>query len=154
MRRGDLDAAGAEFRFRPHIAHQRDFASDQRQAHPTAVSRHFGELDQAGQEAFPAAAERFERGLMLGLFLFGTGGDLFGQFGFDPVELPGRVGMDRHGGIAEHRFRARGGDGDELRFSRFRVDHRVIEIPEMAVDRFVENFVVAHGGLKVRVPVD
>ena len=38
-------------------------------------------------------------------------------------------------------------------FARFRVDDRIVEIPEMPVERFVEDLVVTHGGPKVGVPI-
>ena len=63
------------------------------------------------------------------------------------------VGMHRHGRVTEHRLGARGGDGDMCRLARFGVDHRIIEMPEVTFGDFVEDLVVAHGRLQIRVPI-
>ncbi len=61
--------------------------------------------------------------------------------------------MHRHGRIAQHGFRPRGGNGDVRRLARLGIDHRILEMPEMALDRLVKNLVVADGRLQKRVPV-
>src|SRR5437667_6915126 len=76
------------------------------------------------------------------------------------------------GGIAKHGFGASGGDFDEFWFGACGVGrpahsreslayasgwcgghHRIAEVPELAFDRFLKDFVVADGGLQERVPV-
>ena len=61
--------------------------------------------------------------------------------------------MHGHGRVAEHRLGPRRGDRHVRRLARLRVDHRVAEVPEVALDRLVEHLVVAHGRLQERVPV-
>ena len=59
-------------------------------------------------------------------------------------------GIYRHGGIAQHGFRARGGDDD--RFAR--AHHRIANVPEMAVALLVDRLEIAQGRLATRAPVD
>ena len=56
--------------------------------------------------------------------------------------------------IAQHRFRSRGGDRDVTWFAGFRIDDRILIVPEVAVDCLAEDLVVADGGLQERVPVN
>ena len=64
------------------------------------------------------------------------------------VAIVGRV--DGHGGIAEHRLGAGGGDQERL----VGVDHRVADRPELAERVDVLDLVVGHGGPELDVPVD
>mgnify|MGYP003336255603 CR=1 FL=1 len=75
------------------------------------------------------------------------------QLGFRLGQRGGRIGMDRDGGVAEHRLGAGRGDRHVLRLAGARVDHRVVEVPEEAGHRLVEHFVVADRGLQKRVPI-
>ena len=61
--------------------------------------------------------------------------------------------MDRHGRIAEHRFRPRRGQGHKTGFAGLGIDDRVIEVPETARHGLVKDFVVADGRLQHGVPV-
>ena len=61
--------------------------------------------------------------------------------------------MHCNGRVAEHRLRPRGGNGDVCRLARLGIDHRILEMPKMPLDRLVENFVVADGCLQIRVPI-
>ncbi len=64
-------------------------------------------------------------------------------------------GVNGYGGIAEHGFGARGGDGQKLAgFSPVVGKHRVANLPEMAFLLFVDDFEVADGGLAAGTPVD
>ena len=56
--------------------------------------------------------------------------------------------------ISQHRFRTCGGHDHMRWFTRFGVDHRIHEVPEISIDGFVFNFVVADGGTQIGVPVD
>ena len=62
--------------------------------------------------------------------------------------------MDGHGRVAQHRLGPRGGDRHVRRLARLRVDHRIAEMPEVAGDGFVKDFVVADGRLQERIPID
>ena len=86
-------------------------------------------------------------------FLWRRRGESLLQLRLGAVQRRGRVGMDGHGRIAQHRLRTRGGDRHVRRFARPRVDHRILEVPEVSLDRFVKHLVVAHGRLQERVPV-
>ena len=61
------------------------------------------------------------------------------------------LGMNGHGGVAEHGFGARGGNGDELAglFAAVAED-RIADLPEMAFLLLVDDFEVADGGLAAR----
>ncbi len=65
----------------------------------------------------------------------------------------GRFRVHGDGGVAQHRLRTRRGDRHAGRFARARVNHRILNVPEVSFDRFVKHFVVAHGRLQERVPV-
>ena len=60
------------------------------------------------------------------------------------------LGVHCHGGIAQHRFRARGGHHDVPRT----VLQRVTQVPEMAVFLLALHFEVGHGDEQHGVPVD
>ena len=62
--------------------------------------------------------------------------------------------MTGHGGVAEHGFRPRRGDGQGFRFARLRIDDRIFDVPEMSLDFFVDDLVVGNRGLELAVPVD
>ena len=62
--------------------------------------------------------------------------------------------MDGHRRIAQHGFGTRGGNRDKLRFAGQGIDHRVLQMPEMALDGFLENFIVTHRRLEEGIPVD
>ena len=65
------------------------------------------------------------------------------------------LGMNGDGRVAEHGFRARGGDGDELAglFAAIAEDG-IANLPEMALLLGVDDFKIADGGLAARAPVD
>ena len=71
----------------------------------------------------------------------------------DFVERGRRIGMHGHRRVAEHRFGARRGDRHVRRLARLGIDHRIFEVPEVALRRFVEHLIVAHGRLQKRVPI-
>ena len=75
------------------------------------------------------------------------------QFGLGLIERGGRLGMHRHGRIAQHRLGPRRGQGHALRLARLGVDDRIVEVPEVALHGLVKDFVVADGRLQHRVPV-
>ncbi len=63
--------------------------------------------------------------------------------------------MNGYGYIAEHGFRAGGGYRDELpRISSIRAEHRIANLPEVALLLLVDDFEVADGGLAAGAPVD
>ena len=74
------------------------------------------------------------------------------QLGLDLVQRAGRVGMHGHGRIAEHRLGPGGGDGHVRRLARLGIDHRIAEVPEVALDRLVKHLVVADGRLQDACP--
>ena len=92
---------------------------------------------------------------MSGFSLAGAAASFSRSSRFDFIERGGGVGMDGDGSVAEHRFGARGGDGDEFVGSPWicRIDHWVADVPEVALHRFVIDFVVGDGGLQVGVPI-
>ena len=58
-------------------------------------------------------------------------------------------GMDRDGGVAEHRLRPGGGDAE----TRASVGERIADMPEEAVFLFRYHFQIGDGGAQHRVPV-
>ena len=68
----------------------------------------------------------------------------------DQVLVARVVGMDGDGGVAEHRLGPGRGDVQDLGG----VGDRVLDRPEMALDFFVVDLVVGHGGAELGVPVD
>ena len=65
------------------------------------------------------------------------------------------LGMNGNGGIAEHGFRARGGDGDELAGRVAAVaEHGIANLPQVALLLLVDDFKIADGGLAARAPVN
>ncbi len=73
---------------------------------------------------------------------------------FRLFQRAGGIGMHGNGRIAEHRLRPRGGDRHVRRLAGLGVDDRIAEVPEMALDRLVEDLIVADGRLEERVPID
>ena len=65
------------------------------------------------------------------------------------------LGMNGHGGVAEHGLGARRGNGNELAglFAAVAEDG-VANLPEMAFLLLVDDFEIADGGLAARAPVD
>ncbi len=66
------------------------------------------------------------------------------------------LGMDRDGGIAEHGFRASGGDHQVILAigGACAVSQRVAQMPEVALLVVVFHFQVGNGGMQLGVPVD
>src|SRR5580658_6283271 len=63
--------------------------------------------------------------------------------------------MDGNGAVAEHGFRARGGDGQILAgFAAVIAMDGVADLPEVALVLVVDDFEVADGGLAAGAPVD
>ncbi len=67
------------------------------------------------------------------------------------VEVARVLGVDRHGGVAEHGFRARRGYSQKA--ARHAVD-RIADVPEVALDVAVRHFQVGDGRVATRAPVD
>ena len=65
-----------------------------------------------------------------------------------PVALV--IGMHGNRSVAQHCFRARGGDGDET--ARLPFDG-IFQIPEVPLHLDVLDFEIGHGGLQTRIPV-
>ncbi len=65
------------------------------------------------------------------------------------------IGVEGHGHVAQHGFGPRGGHSDEsgVGVGRGRFDG-VLDVPEVALDLAVFDFVVGQGGLVHRTPVD
>ena len=116
--------------------------------------RHFGQLNQTRQRVDAALEQVVEFRLNFVFFAFRAVGQLGAKLLFDAVEFRRRIGVNRDRDVAEHRFRARRRDGNELRLAFLRVDDRVIQVPKVSGDRFVEHFVVADRRLERDVPVD
>ena len=154
MRRRDLDAAAAQLGLGPLVRHQRDLAIGQRQEEFSAGQGHIAKLFQLRQQRLAALANGVD--LLLDVLPFF--GRRFGQLVQQPrlgaVQGRLRIGVHGHGRIAQHGLRPRGGDRHVRRFARLRVDHRVLEVPEVALHFLVEYLVVADRRLQERVPVD
>ena len=60
------------------------------------------------------------------------------------------VRMHRDRGVAEHGFRPRGRDHDEL----VRSLDRILDVPEIALDLDLLHFEIGNGGEQLRVPID
>ncbi len=153
VRGGDLHAAGAQLGFCPLVRHQGHRPVQKRQHHLAAVAGHVAELDQFGQERLAAVAHVVQFGAEFGLFLFRSGGQPGRQLCLGFVERRGRIGVHRHGRIAEHRLRPGGRHRHSVRLARPGVDHRIVHVPEMPRYGLVKDFVVGHGRLQHRVPV-
>ena len=125
----------------------------QRQPHLAAVAGHAGERfqlaaascggapgDRRSASEGPASpcAGRVQPGLELGLGL---------------IQRGGRIRVHRHGRIAQHRLRPRGGQGHVLWLAGLGIDDGIVEIPEIARHGLVEDLVVADGRLQHGVPV-
>ena len=64
-------------------------------------------------------------------------------------------GMNGDGRVAEHGFRARGGDGEKLAgILAIGAEHRILDLPQMALVLGVDDFKIADGGLAAGAPVD
>ena len=63
------------------------------------------------------------------------------------------VGMNHHGGVAQHRFRARGGDGQPTQFTLWSIDEGIKNMPKMAVFFLTHDFQIRHGSLEFRIPI-
>ncbi len=103
----------------------------------------------------PVAGARLRRfvpelRLLLGRGLGQTPLELFFGLG----QRGGRIGMHGHGRVAQHRLGPGRGNRHMPWLAGLWIDHRILEVPEMALHRFVKHFVVADGRLQERVPVD
>ena len=154
VRRRDLDAAAAQLGLGPLVRHQRDHAIGQRQEEFSAGQGHVAELFQLRQQRLAALANGVDFLLDVLPFFGRRFGQLVQQSRLGAVQCRRRVGMHGHGRIAQHGLRPRGGDRHVRRFARLRVDHRVLEVPEVALHFLVEYLVVADRRLQERVPVD
>ncbi len=79
------------------------------------------------------------------------------QFGHlaDQVRVALVLGMDHQRDVAQHRFRARGGDRQMGQAgARVRLDQRIADMPERAFLLDALDLQVRHGGAQHRVPVD
>ncbi|MNS53284.1 hypothetical protein D3C72_860350 [compost metagenome] len=73
----------------------------------------------------------------------------------DQVRVALVLGVDHHGGVAEHGFRARGGHGQVGQAVHgVRLGQRVVDVPERAFLFHAVHFQVGHGRAQHRVPVD
>ena len=108
--RRDLHAAAAQLRLGPFVGHQRNLAIQQRQPNLAAGAGHVAQLLQSRQERAASFGQLIELSGDRRLIFLGRFGQLLSQLGFSLVERRGRIGMHGHGGVAEHRFGARGGD--------------------------------------------
>ncbi|OQB54517.1 MAG: hypothetical protein BWX98_02292 [Candidatus Aminicenantes bacterium ADurb.Bin147] len=152
--RRDLDAAGPEGRIGPGVDDEREGAVEKRQAEAAPVAGHVPKAQQQGEDAAAARFEILEGLFKLGPVFFRGGRDFNRGFGDSALELGGRIGMDGDGRVAEHCLRAGRGHDDEFRFAGPRLDDRVADVPEMALDFFMDDFVVRDGRLELAVPVD
>ncbi len=68
------------------------------------------------------------------------------------MQAPGArvLGIDGHGGIAQHRLRPRGRDHQLL----VTAVHRIDDVPQVALRLFMLDFEIAERGLAARAPVD
>jgi hypothetical protein len=155
---GDLHAPGTEQRIGVLVEHQGDIAlligiGQHGEFERAARVGHVAELDQIGNMRCAAGFEvvvlLLERGSFLGRGL----GDALAQLGFFLLQRGHRIGMHRDRRVADHRLRTGGGDLDVRRFTRLGIVHRIAEMPEAALDRFVINLVVSHRGLKLGIPI-
>ena len=61
--------------------------------------------------------------------------------------------MDRDCRVAEHRLGARRGNRHVCRLARLWIDHRIAEVPEVALHDFVKHLVIADRRLQERIPI-
>ena len=115
---------------------------------------HLTQLHERLQHRGPSFSDAVEL-LLQGLFLFvGHDRQFVSQVGFDLIERRGRIWMDSDRSIGQHGFRTSSSDGDVRWFSWQWVDHRIANVPEMALDSLVKNLVITDSCLQVRVPID
>ena len=150
----DLDAPAAEFRLGPCVADERNRPVEQRQADHAPVPRHTGQSFQALQVRLAAVFQLREFGLeRCRVFLPGATQPL-SRSGDQLVQGSGRIGVASDRGVAQHGLGPRRGDDDVVGLARLRVDHRIAQMPEVALHGFVHDLVVRHRGLQMTVPVD
>ena len=101
-----------------------------------------GYLDDAGAEFAVHVVVRYDRNLAPGQ----------GQFhhAADQVLVALILRVDGHGGVAEHGFRPGGRHGQVT----FAARQRVLEVPQLTLFFFLDDFQVRDGGVQYRVPVD
>ncbi len=139
--RRDLHAAGAQLRLGPDVGDQRNLAVQQRQLHLAAVAGHVA-------QACPTAASIVRRRSARSSICFCNVRLVLRRRGGQPlrassasalIKRRGRIGMHGHGRVAEHRFGPRGGDRHVRRLARLGIDHRIAEVPEVALRRSRER---------------
>ena len=150
----DLDAPAAEFRLGPCVADERNRPVEQRQADHAAVPRHIGQSFQALQVRLAAVFQPRKFGFERGFVFFPGAGRPLPRSGDQLVQGGARVGMAGDRGIAQHGLGPRRGDDDVGGLARPRVDHRIAQMPEVALHGFVHDLVVRHRGLQMTVPID
>ena len=150
----DLDAPAAEFRLGPLVADERNRPVEQRQANPAPVPGHAGQPFQSGQMRLAAISQPRQFGFERRRVFFPGAGQPLPRSGDRPIEGGARVGVAGDRGIAQHGLGPRRRDHDVGGFARPRVDHRIAQMPEVALHGFVHDLVVRHRGLQVAVPVD
>ena len=151
--RRDLHRTRAEFRLRPFVGNERNLAASERQLQHHAALGHVTQRISCGCTAARRSAERVICSSSSPFSFAVAASKLFAQFRADLVERGRRIRMHRHRRIAEHRFRPRRGDRHVRRLARLRIDHRILEVPEVPLRRFVKNLIIAHGRLQKRVPI-
>ena len=149
----DLHAAASQLRLGPRVGDQRDFPLEQWQQQLPPGEHHVAQLLELAQHFRRAGAGPPPAVPPRPPFLWRAPPRV--AAGAPLRRGPGlrRFGMDGHRGVPQHRLGTRRGDRHVGRFTRTRVDHRILDVPEVFLDRFVKHFVVAHGRLQERVPV-
>ena len=109
------------------------FSSGSRSLRPArAMSR---SVSNCGSSVAPALGQIVELRSISGFSFAGAAASFSRSSRFGLVERRGRIGMHGHGRIAEHRLGPRGGDRHVRRLAGLGIDHRIAEVPEMALRR-------------------
>ena len=152
--RRDFDTSSPHLGLGPLVGDQRNLSPEKRQFEHPPVARHITKPDQVGEHLRLPTLHLVELSLNLRFQLLRRRGQTLLQIGNRLLQCRRGERMHRDRRIAEHRLGPRRRNGHMGRLVRLRVDHRIVEIPEMAADRLVEDFVVGDGRLQRRVPVD
>jgi len=147
-------AAAAHFWLRPDVRDQRNRPVHQRQHDLPAIESHVPEDAQRRQGLITPGDQVIQLSSEERSVLVSRSFNLLTLLGDQVLEGRSRIGMHRDGGVAEQRFRPGRRDLNRFRFPRQGVEYLITNVPETSLHRFVENLVVANGGLQKRIPVD
>ena len=150
----DLHAAAAHLWLGPCVGHERNLAAQQRQPNRATGPGHPRQPLKASEHLGAAGRDRVELRLDLRLLLGGGCRDFLPQPRLHRSKRGRGIGVHRNGRVAQQRLGPRRGHGHIARLPCLRIDHRIADVPEVALHLLVENLIVADRRLQEGVPVD